>query len=295
MKKYIICIVAFMLTIATTAQTINTEISEEGRAPFLLGKINKNGLITENYSAWFSKNYDDYTLDTNTINAIKSTLKNYTITIFMGTWCGDSKQEVPRFYKVLEACDFPEEQLTVIAVSRAQNMYKQSPQHEEKGLNIHRVPTFIFYKNGKEVNRIVEHPVDSFEKDIEHIIITNNYKSNYQIVAQVNAIIEQEGLNALKRKRKTLVKTFANNVSSMYELNTYGRILLGTDRTLEAIEVYKLNTKLFPDQPQAYLRLAIAQTQNKQSKKAIKTLKKAIKQFPENQDLIKNLETLIVN
>ena len=109
----------------------------------------------------------------------------------MGTWCGDSKQEVPRFYKVLEACEFPEDQLTVIALSSKPYMYKKSPNHEEAGLNIHRVPTFIFYKDRKEVNRIVEHPIETFEKDMLNIVTKNDYKSNYQIVTKFITFLEK--------------------------------------------------------------------------------------------------------
>ena len=87
------------------------------------------------------------------------------------------------------------EELTVIAVSSQSNMYKQSPKHEEAGLNIHRVPTVIFYKNGKEINRIVEHPIETFEADIQNIITINNYKSNYQIVTVID--------NLLNRKRSS--------------------------------------------------------------------------------------------
>ena len=66
----------------------------------------------------------------------------------------------------IEAANFPQDQLEVIAVDNDRDSYKQSPTAEEKGLNIHRVPTFIFYKDGNEVNRIVESPVETFERDI---------------------------------------------------------------------------------------------------------------------------------
>jgi tetratricopeptide (TPR) repeat protein len=213
----------------------------------------------------------------------------------MGTWCGDSKEEVPKFYKVLEACDFPMEQLTVIAVSRQRDMYKQSPNHEEKGLNIHRVPTVIFYKNGKEINRIVEHPIATFEEDILNIITKNDYKSNYQIVAKVDKILKRKGVKGLKRKHKKLLKNYKNKVSSMFELNTYGRILLSTDRMDEAIAVFKFNTKLFPDEPRTYMSLANTLGLSDQKEKAIKVLEKAIKLHPENQDLKENLEVIKSN
>lgn len=292
MKNYTLILVTILLSIVTTAQDINTEITIDDETPFLLGNINKDGLTSEHYNDWFSKNYEDYALDQATIKAISSKLKDYQITLFMGTWCGDSKLEVPHFYKVLEACNFPEDQLTVIALSRKPYMYKQSPNHDEAGLNIHRVPTFIFYKDRKEVNRIVEHPVESLEKDILNIITSNTYQSNYQIVTKINTILIEDGLNGLKKQTKKLVKAFDGKVTSMSELNTYGRILYSTNRNNEAIEVFKLNKKLFPDNPRTHMSLANVLGINGYSNQAIKIMEKAIQQFPENQDLIENLDAL---
>ena len=143
MKHYILIAVAVFCITLTSAQDINKEIIIDNEPPFLLGKIDKSGLTSKHYNDWFSKNYEDYELDQATINDISSKLKEFHITLFMGTWCGDSKREVPRFYKILEACNFPEDQLTVIALSAKPYMYKQSPNHYEAGLNIHRVPTFL--------------------------------------------------------------------------------------------------------------------------------------------------------
>tara|TARA_R110002049_G_scaffold224536_2_gene396245 strand:+ start:570 stop:1460 length:891 start_codon:yes stop_codon:yes gene_type:complete len=296
MKTNILTIIIALITIfQINAQSLNQEVANEGKTPFLLGKIDKSGLEGENYNAWFTKNHKDYQPNSELVNAIASELKNYSITLFMGTWCGDSKQEVPKLYKVLEACNFPMDQLTVIAVSRKPEMYKQSPEHEEKGLNIHRVPTVIFYKNGKEVNRIIEHPIGTFEEDIQNIITVNNYKSNYQIVTAVNDILKKKGLKGLKRKQKRLQKKFNNKVSSMFELNTYGRILYGTNRINEAIAVFTFNTKLFPDQPRVYMSLANTLGISGKKTEAIKVLDNAIKLFPENKDLKENLEVIKSN
>ncbi|MFT4611288.1 MAG: tetratricopeptide (TPR) repeat protein [Glaciecola sp.] len=290
-----IIIITVVFTFQTKAQTLNQEIITDGEIPYLLGKIDKSGLEGDNYTSWFSKNYDDYDLDKVTIDALKSELKDYQITLFMGTWCADSKQEVPRFYKVLEACDFSIDQLTVIAVSRKPYMYKQSPNHQEAGLNIHRVPTFIFYKDRKEVNRIVEHPVESFEKDMLNITTTNDYKSNYQIVTKIHTILKEDGLNGLKKQSKKLVKAFHGKIDSMFELNTYGRILYSTNLKEEAITVFDLNTKLFPNQPRTYMSLANTLGVDGEREKAITVLEKAITLFPENKDLRENLEVVKTN
>ncbi|NRD19445.1 thioredoxin family protein [Winogradskyella eckloniae] len=295
MKTNIITIIITVLFTFQINAQLNTEIIEEGETPFLLGKINKEGLEGENYKSWFTTNYDNYAPNPELIDKISSELKAYHIKLFMGTWCGDSKQEVPKLYKVLEACNFPMEQLTVIAVSRKPDMYKQSPQHEEAGLNIHRVPTIIFYKNNTEVNRIVEHPIDTFEADIERIISSNNYKSNYQIVTIVDAILAQKGHKGLKRKQKKLLKSFKDKVSSMYALNTYGKILYSTNRIDDAIAVFNLNTKLFPEEPRSHITLANLLSINDNKEKAIEVLNKALKLLPNNTDLKENLKLIKSN
>lgn len=296
MKTNIIIIaIALISSTQLNAQSLNKEIIQDGQTPYLLGKIDKNGLTGENYTNWFTKNHKEYEVNTTIISSISLDLKNYDITLFMGTWCGDSKQEVPRLYKVLEACNYPMNQLTVIAVSREPNMYKQSPQHEEVGLNIHRVPTIIFYKNGKEVNRIVEHPITTFEEDIQNIITVNNYKPNYQIVTAIDDILRKKGVKGLKRKQQKLLKAYKGKVPNMFGLNTYGYILYGTDRIEEAIAVYRLNTKLFPNEPRTHMSLANTLGVIGQKEKAIEVLEDALKIHPENKDLAENLKVIKSN
>ncbi|TCK65260.1 thiol-disulfide isomerase/thioredoxin [Winogradskyella wandonensis] len=176
-----LCTIAFLMLClySCKSQKLNAEFKPEGKSPYLLGKIDKSGFENETYSKWFNTNYENYNPNAEIIEALKQNLNDYEITLFMGTWCGDSKREVPKFFKILEAADYPMKQLTSVALSREKETYKESPQHEEAGLNIVRVPTFIFFKNGKEVNRIIERPIETLEKDILNIITTNDYKPNY--------------------------------------------------------------------------------------------------------------------
>ena len=73
---------------------------------------------------------------------------------------------MPRFYKILDFLGYPDSNVTLVCVDR----HKQGLAEETKGLNIQRVPTFIFYKNGKEKGRIIERPVKSLEKDMWEIL-----------------------------------------------------------------------------------------------------------------------------
>ena len=56
---------------------------------------------------------------------------------------------------------------------------KTTPGAFEEGLNITNVPTFIFYNNKKEINRIVESPVENLEQDFLSIVSGKPYKHIY--------------------------------------------------------------------------------------------------------------------
>ena len=95
----------------------------------------------------------------------------------MGTWCGDSKRETPRFYKIMEDANFVfYKNFKLVTVNRK----KKTPDNLQEGLNILRVPTFIFYKNGKEIGRYVEYPRETMEKDILKIVTQKEYKHSYE-------------------------------------------------------------------------------------------------------------------
>lgn len=175
----LLLITFFVFTIATlTSQKINQELKIENQT-YLVGQINIEGLSSNSYKSWYSNNHNAYQVDTKIISSIKTELSQHKILIFMGTWCGDSKRETPRFIKILEAADFPMENLKIVAVDRRKDFYKKSPAGEEWGLSIKRVPTFIFYKDGKETNRIIESPIVSLEADIKAIVTETEYTPNY--------------------------------------------------------------------------------------------------------------------
>jgi thiol-disulfide isomerase/thioredoxin len=93
-----------------------------------------------------------------------------TMTLFYGTWCGDSRREVPRVVRLLDELGFPRERIELIAVDAVEGKQKRSPGGEEIGLEIYRVPTLIVRRGGKEVARIVEFPVLSLERDLLAIL-----------------------------------------------------------------------------------------------------------------------------
>ncbi|MRT17005.1 thioredoxin family protein [Vitellibacter sp. q18] len=141
----------------------------------LLGKANRKGLQMDAFKDWFDAGYDTYSVDSETLEKIKPLLKDVTITLFMGTWCEDSQRETPHFYKILDQANYDESKLELITVSEE----KTTPQGFEEGKNITNVPTIIFYKNNKELGRIVEYPIETLEKDMLAILSGKEYKHAY--------------------------------------------------------------------------------------------------------------------
>lgn len=265
------------------AQPFNQEIISENDVPLLLGKINSEVLSEKTYKDWYLKNFEDYNPKKELIQSIKSNLNEYTITAFFGSWCGDSKMELPRFYKILSETEFPLERLTVVAVSNKRDAYKQSPGGEEEGLNIHRVPTFIFYKNGKEVNRIVEHPVQTLEADIWKIIQDEEYIPNYNAVTIVNDALNDMGFQKFQKKAKKLLPKLKKEAKSLGELNTFSSVLFFSERKEEAIVVAKLNIKLFPEEAYPYENLANKLSQMDKKNDALSNYEKSLFINPKNE------------
>lgn len=142
---------------------------------YLIGVANKASFKDDAFKGWYNSRHKEYTTDKETISKLTEALKGYTIKGFMGTWCGDSKRETPRFYKILEETGFDENDFELITVNRS----KKTPDNLQEGFNIIRVPTFIFYKDGKEAGRYVEYPRETLEKDILKIVTGQPYKHSY--------------------------------------------------------------------------------------------------------------------
>lgn len=162
-----------MMSCSAQKKEVPATIDEEGN---LIGITHKKDFQQEPFLSWFSSNYDAYKTDIQIINNLKPLLKNVTVKAFMGTWCEDSQQQTPPFYKILEQTDFNFKNFELITVDRE----KSTPDNLQEGFSIEYVPTFIFYKNGEEIGRFVEYPRETIEADILKIVSGEPYKHSYE-------------------------------------------------------------------------------------------------------------------
>ena len=101
--------------------------------------------------------------DPETCRALAAVPPGAEVTVFLGTWCGDSRREVPRFWKALDlsGADAPFA-IHYIGVDRQ----KKEPSAPVTNNDIRYVPTFIVHREGREVGRIVEESPQGIEKDL---------------------------------------------------------------------------------------------------------------------------------
>jgi len=148
----------------TGAEHINKQIEDPSTGEIILINTCTRDVITAfpTMKEKYDIEYPDYTPEPNALNDLQPLLKNKNITIVLGTWCGDSREQLPHFLKTIDSSPIAKENVTFICVNRAKEIEGGLLEH----LNIDRVPTFIVYHNEEELGRIIEKPIVSIEEDL---------------------------------------------------------------------------------------------------------------------------------
>jgi thiol-disulfide isomerase/thioredoxin len=134
---------------------------DEKHNKVIKGLISFEELQRDSAFSWFNKEFNAYRPNGLAISQLKASGREDEIVIFAGTWCGDTKEQLPRFYRILQDANFPMHHVVMHGVDHK----KHAIAREDKKFKIERIPTFIILRNGKEIGRIVESPVKSLEED----------------------------------------------------------------------------------------------------------------------------------
>lgn len=164
--KVLIFACFLLINTAIVAQMNKIVLDEKSGKSMLVGKSCLNDFTDTAFAGWWNSSYNCYNPDSLIVDSLSGSLDKVEITIVLATWCGDSRREVPRFYKLLNILHYPVEKINMICVDRK----KKGLGSEADGLNIKLVPTFIFYRDGKELGRIIETPKETLEKDLLRIL-----------------------------------------------------------------------------------------------------------------------------
>jgi len=283
MKKNIIYAIAASILlsacgtmrVAVDTPVANQKTKDTRGNDMLLGHCSRSCLHESPYKEWFEKNYADYTVDAATTDQLKPLLQNKTIVVFMGTWCGDSRREVPGLIKILDYCNIPDEQLKLIMVDYKDGAYKQSPQHEEKGNQLFRVPSIIIMSGNTETGRIVESPRQSLEKDLYEIVSAGKYQPNYSAGKWFFEKLEKTSIKKLYKDSAAIREKIKAQLKNSSELSSIGYVLLDRKENEKSIYCFLLNMDLYPTSVNTLNGLANAYIQNGEKEKAKLVLEKS--------------------
>jgi thiol-disulfide isomerase/thioredoxin len=137
---------------SSSFQTYQTSYDSKGRK-VLRGLISRADIENDTAFSWFKKNYNLGRPDASAVAAFKQHANDFHVLIFGGTWCPDTQNLLPQFYRVADAAGYADSSITLIGVDNAKTTFDNL----HKTFHLIDVPTFIVMKNGKEVGRVVEY------------------------------------------------------------------------------------------------------------------------------------------
>jgi len=140
------------VSIAQSELSLFKSVPDEEEKKYLLGFISKKQITEDPDFAWYQQNLKYYKPQKAQIEIIKEKAYDFQLILFTGTWCHDSQQIIPKYFSLLEAAEFPDHRMLIIALDRQKN----GPANIQRQFNVVNVPTLLVMKDGKEVGRIEE-------------------------------------------------------------------------------------------------------------------------------------------
>jgi len=155
LKKLLTVFFTFVFVNGLILYGINEEIKEV-----------KSDVILNSGKIW-KDNYKNYIPDVNLVKNLDEKIdEQLSVEVYLAIWCGDSQNNVPKFIKILESL----KKKIKVRYFLCDRKKDKKEKFFVKEKSIIRVPTFIFYRDNKEIGRVVENPKTTLEEDALEII-----------------------------------------------------------------------------------------------------------------------------
>jgi thiol-disulfide isomerase/thioredoxin len=152
---------------AVATPVVHTYETSYDNAKVFKGLVTRQDIENDTSFKWFKANMQLGTANAPAIEAFKKNGSKFKMVVFFGTWCEDSQNLVPVFYRLVDKSAYPDSNITLIAVDRK----KTTLDNLHTAFNIKSVPTFIVMKDGKEVSRVVEYgKYGEIDKELGEIV-----------------------------------------------------------------------------------------------------------------------------
>ena len=166
MKQLLLSISLFFILQSMHAQDFVRELDKKTDKVLLRGKIAFDDIMNESTCSWFGKGADLYHPNQQAVDELHKIWPDYRFIVFAGTWCSDTKDMLPKFYKVLVEAGIDLHTVEMFGLNRS----KEALNNETTLYSITRVPTIIVMHQFREVGRITENVEMSVEEDLVKII-----------------------------------------------------------------------------------------------------------------------------
>lgn len=160
--------VSFSVLLSNTATAQSPYIvTDDNGSKILNGIITKYILINQPAFTWYSTSQQTADTTSSLVRTLSNAPANIQFLIFGGTWCEDTQNILPKFFKMQEAARFPDTRIAFVGVDRT----KKSIGNLATVMGITNVPTIIVLKNGVEVGRVIEYgKTGKWDEEISQLI-----------------------------------------------------------------------------------------------------------------------------
>ncbi len=166
MKSLFVILLCLFSVKQISAQDFVREVDKKTGKVLLRGSIAFDNILNESSCSWLAKGAAEYHPMQGSIDGLKKMAGDYRFVVFAGTWCGDTKELLPKFYKVLTEAGIDLHAVEMYGVNRK----KEALNIEHLLYNIINVPTIIVMYKQHEIGRIVESVSSTIEQELLAII-----------------------------------------------------------------------------------------------------------------------------
>ncbi|MFP4555845.1 MAG: thioredoxin family protein [Bacteroidales bacterium] len=162
----LLVVLTFTTLLSCTPENNRIIYDKQANQEILYGYATREVFKKPLFNQWYSNEYDSYPIDSALLDSQKLKTDETSVKMIIGTWCGDTRREAPRFIKIIEYLDIPVNRVEIIGVNRK----KLCPEAGIDSGYVKYVPTFIIYRQSEEIGRIIERPNQTLEKDLLEIL-----------------------------------------------------------------------------------------------------------------------------
>lgn len=152
-----LCLVLALVCPALAQDPVEPDASEDD-GPVLVGALERER-IEAAVPEWVRVQVESE-IDAAAAQALAAVPPGAELTVYLGTWCEDSRREIPRLWRALdETGGLVPFEIRYVGVDRE----KEEPAELLRGAGLEYVPTLVVHRDGREVGRVVEESPEGIE------------------------------------------------------------------------------------------------------------------------------------